>query len=235
MKTIGVLGGIGPQATMDFVRRVHAIAQRTIPQDYGGGYPPMIVSYFRQPPVVTDENNRAIQPPRPNPAFLEAAGRLGALSDFLVVTANAPHIFVDEIEAAAGQPVLSMIDLAVAEIQRRQPKLVGLLGLGRPLVYEQALDDAGIPHLGLPAGERRPLDRMIKALMEGSSGAEGTRVALAAVDSLRARGANPIVLGCTEIPLLLGEHRDAPDLIDPGRLLAGAAVAYALDDDTSLF
>jgi aspartate racemase len=234
MKTMGVLGGIGPQATMDFVRRVHAIAQQTIPQDHGSGYPPMIVSYFRHPPVMTDENNRAVQPPRPNPAFLEAAGRLGALSDFLVITANAPHIFVGEVEAAAGRPVLSMIDLAVGEIQRRRPELVGLLGFGRSLVYERALDEAGIPHQGLPAGERRPLDRMIKALMEGSSGAEGTRVALATVDALRARGANPIVLGCTEIPLLLDQHQNAPDLINPGSLLAEAAVAYALDDETRL-
>ncbi len=203
MKTIGVLGGIGPQATMDFVQHVHTAAQQIIPQDHVSGYPPMIVVYFRQPPVAVDQNGRALQPNRPNPGFVEAAARLGAQSDFLVITANAPHIFVEEIEAAAGRPVLNMIELVMGEIEHRQPELVGLLGFGRAEVYERALDEAGIPHLGLPAGERRQLDRMIKALMEGRSGPEGTRVALTAVNSLRSRGADTIVLGCTEIPLLL--------------------------------
>lgn len=227
MKTIGVLGGIGPQATMDFVERVHRIAQQTIAQDFGSGYPPMIVLYFRQPPVAVDENGRALRPRRPNPDFLQAAARLGAQSDFLVITANAPHLFLDEIKAAAGRPVLSMIDLAVDELKQRQAELVGLLGLGRPQVYERALDEAGLPYEILPAEERHQLDRMIKSLMEGRAGAEGARVAMAAVNGLRARGTDHIVLGCTEIPLLLAEGGNAPDLINPTRLLAEAAVAHA--------
>ena len=50
MKTIGVLGGLGPQATMDFEARVHRVAQRLSRRSYNGGYPPMVVYYFRQPP-----------------------------------------------------------------------------------------------------------------------------------------------------------------------------------------
>lgn len=46
MKTIGVLGGLGPQATMEFEVRVHRAAQRLIPQDGNQGYPPMVVYYF---------------------------------------------------------------------------------------------------------------------------------------------------------------------------------------------
>ena len=52
MKTIGVLGGLGPQATMDFEARVHAAAQRLIPQIANTGYPPMIVTYLRCAPMI---------------------------------------------------------------------------------------------------------------------------------------------------------------------------------------
>lgn len=52
MKTIGVLGGLGPQATMDFEQRVHRIAQELIPPHGNSGYPPMVVYYCRHPPVL---------------------------------------------------------------------------------------------------------------------------------------------------------------------------------------
>src|SRR5690349_8507351 len=52
MKPIGVLGGIGPQATMDFERRLHRAAQRVIPAHLNGGYPPMVVWYCRHPPIL---------------------------------------------------------------------------------------------------------------------------------------------------------------------------------------
>jgi aspartate racemase len=230
MKKMGVLGGIGPQATMDFVRRVHLVSQASVPQFWGSGYPPMIVDYFREPPVLLDPEGRAVEPNQPNPAFLARAARVGPLVDFLVIASNSPHQFAPEIAAAAGRPLLSMIDVTLGELKRRRPELVGLMGLGRPRVYEQALAPAGIPFVLLDEAEQGRLDGMIRALMEGRSGSEGTRVALAAVESLRARGASDIILGCTEIPLLLGPNQEAPDLINPAQLLAEAALVYALPD-----
>jgi aspartate racemase len=77
MKTIGVLGGLGPQATMDFVQRLHQVSQRFLPHDANSGYPPMVVTYFREPPVVMAEDGRPASPVQVNPAQLlaEAAVR----------------------------------------------------------------------------------------------------------------------------------------------------------------
>ena len=58
MKTIGVLGGLGPQATMDFEARIHRVAQRLIPPNKNGGYPPMVVYYCRHPPVLLTEEGK---------------------------------------------------------------------------------------------------------------------------------------------------------------------------------
>jgi aspartate/glutamate racemase len=64
--------------------------------------------------------------------------------------------------------------------------------------------------------------------MEGREAKEHTEAVREAVDELRARGVDAVVLGCTEIPLLLGDESDAPDLINPVALLAEAAVRFAI-------
>ncbi|OGT27696.1 MAG: hypothetical protein A2Z17_02895 [Gammaproteobacteria bacterium RBG_16_66_13] len=228
MKTVGVLGGLGPQATMDFEARFHQAAQRLIPQLGNSGFPPMVVFYLRHPAVVMGADLKPVQPVQPDPRLLRAAEQLGALADFLVITANAPHLFQDHIEQASGKPVLSMIEVTLEEVQRRTFQTVGLLGFGEPVVYQVPLDRLGIPNRRLPAELRDRLDQAIWAVWEGRETAEDRDAAAQAVDYLRNQGADILILGCTEIPLLLGEQAEAPDLINPAQLLAEAAVRAAI-------
>lgn len=232
MKTIGILGGLGPQATMDFEARVHAASQRLIPPRANSGYPPMIVYYHRTAPVVVDENNQPILPMEMHPALREKLEAFGKLADFLVVTANAPHLLKDIFQQVSGLKVLSMIDVTLEEVRNRGWRKPGLLGLGEPRVYMAPLDQLGVPYEALTGelGElRNRLDRAIIALMEGRAGPQETATAIEAVEALRAREVDGIILGCTEIPLLLGETAQAPDLINPAALLAEAAVRYAVE------
>ena len=232
MKTIGVLGGIGPQATMDFEARVHAISQSLIPQFFNAGYPPMVVYYHRYPPFIVDEHGKPIPPPRPNPHLMDRLGALGQMVDFFVITSNAPHLFQDLIEQTTGRTVLSMIDLTLAEVQRRGWQRVGVPGFGDPKVYTNKMERLGLTPETLPGdteGLRDRLDRAILALMAGQAGQQETLLALEAVDTLRTRGVDGIILGCTEIPLLLGEAAQAPDLLDPLQLLAESAVKLAIE------
>src|ERR1051326_29609 len=134
MKTIGVLGGMGPQATMDFEARVHAVSQQLIPQRGNSGYPPMLVYFHRALPMRVDEHNTPLVPRQIDPRFLEAAKKLAASADFLVITSNATHQFLPEVEQVTGLKVLSMIDLVVNEVKRRTWKYVGVLGFGEPTI-----------------------------------------------------------------------------------------------------
>ena len=228
MKTIGVLGGLGPQATMDFEARVHAVSQRLIPQRGNGGYPPMVVYYHRHTPVLLNDDGSPVLPIQPDPRLFEAARRVGALADFLVITANGPHMLRDAIEQAAGRPVLSMIDVTLDEVRRRGFRTLGVLGLGEPMVYLAPLGQLGLACETIDGDLRDRLDRAIVGLMEGRTGPEPSAVAREAVDTLRGRGVDAVILGCTEIPLLLGEAADAPDLINPAQLLAEATVRHAI-------
>jgi aspartate racemase len=229
VKTIGVLGGIGPQATMDFEARVHRESQRQIPPRGNGGYPPMIVYYHRRPPVVVGDDGLGREPIEPDPDLVRAAGRLGALSDFLVITSNGGHLVRDAVEQASGKKVLSMIDLTLDEIRRRRWTRVGVIGLGDPVVYTRPLDSLGIAHETLPPEDRGPINAAMFRVMEGREDTEDLRLARAAVDRLRRRGVAGVVLGCTELPILLRAHGEGPDLLNPLQLLAEGAVRHALE------
>ena len=75
----------------------------------------------------------------------------------------------------------------------------------------------------------RMLNSAIFRLMEGRDDEEERRLAREAVERLRGPGVEGIILGCTELPLLLREHAEAADLLNPAQLLAEAAVRHALD------
>jgi aspartate racemase len=229
MKTIGVLGGLGPQATMDFEARVHRVAQGKIPPHMNGGYPPMVVWYHRRPPFVIDEQGHPRMPIEPDAELLDAARRVGATANFLVIPSHGPHLFQSEIERASARPVLSIIDVTLDEVRRRGWKRVGVLTLGPALIYTQRLDSLGIAWTALGAEKRERLDGAIFRLMEGGDGDATRQVARAAVEELRAKTVDGIILGCTELPLLLREMSEDPDLINPTQLLAEAAVRRAIE------
>ena len=227
MKTIGILGGISAQATMDFEQRVHEVSQHIIPQQGNSGYPPMLVYYHRKPPVFTKDGIAPVLPIQADPDLLGAARWLRGKADFLVITANGAHVLQKEIEEASKLKVLSMIEQTLSEVKRRGWKKVGVLGFPSESVpvYTKPLSELGLTVELIDAELQARLVSDIMALMEGrvfNNAAED------AVRTLRQRSVDGIILGCTEIPLLL-ENADQPDLISPTALLAEAAVKFALD------
>ncbi len=228
MKTIGVIGGLGPQATMDFEARVHAVSQQLVPPFKSGGYPPMVVYYHRRPPFAVDAQLRPVQPLQADRHLLEAARRLGGWADLLVISANAPHMVKEQIAEAFGGTVLSMIDVTLSEVQRRRLQRVGVVGLGTPQVYLAPLQERGVAACAPPAELQAPLDAAIFALMEGRTDGADRAAARAALALLRVQQPEAVILGCTEVPLLLGDEAEAPDLINPAQLLAEAVVRLAL-------
>lgn len=228
MKTVGVLGGLGPQATMQFEALVHEAARRMIPQHVNGGYPPMLVYYFRGLPFVADAGGAPELPLRPSAAFLSASAEVGRVADFIVITSNFLHMFQTQIEAAAGCEVLSMVDLALEQVAARDWQRVGVLGFGDPLVYTDRLSRAGATTETISGKRRRNLDDAIVSVMEGRADGHALLAAESALSELRERHVDGTILACTEVPLLLGEKAAAVDLLDPLPLLAEAAVRHAL-------
>jgi aspartate racemase len=216
---------------MDFEARVHRVSQRLIPQQRNEGYPPMVVWYHRRPPIRLQDDGRPCEPREVDPALVEAARWLGKAVDFIVIPCNAAHVGAAAIREAAGCPVLSMIDLAIEDVARRGCRRVGVTGFaGAPAVYLDPLRRRGIDCATIDALAQAPLDAAIHAVAEGREGPAHAGAARAAVAALRAQAVDGIVLGCTEIPLLLEADGPQPDLVNPAALLAEAAVRFAMED-----
>ncbi|GAB4423923.1 MAG: amino acid racemase [Chloroflexi bacterium OHK40] len=229
MKTIGILGGLGPQATIDFEQRLHRAAQQLTPQQGNMTYPPLVSWFFREPPVlIAADTPPPTELPPVNPRLLEAARALGGHVDFLVIPSNGVHLWQTEIEEAAGKPVVSMVDAVVAEVQRRGCRHVGLVDF-RPAawgVYPPHLEALGLSWVELPSRYQEQLATVMRAVNEGRNGdAEEAQLRLAIL-LLQARHADGIILACTEFPLALSGSLE-PDLINPAELLAEVAVRAA--------
>ena len=228
MKTIGIIGGIGPQATVDLEMRIHKVAQQVLPQAQNGGYPPMIVEYYRHPPILLGENNIPVLPLQIDPRLLAVAKNLGGMADFLVLPSNGVHRFQREIESASGRKLLSIIDATMDEVKKRKWKRVGVLGLMTMEIYTRRLTEIGIPFETVSDELQKKVDKTVFRVMEGRDDEDDQATMLEAIHELRNKKVDGIIPGCTEIPLLLGREMDAADLVNPAQLLAEAAVKYAL-------
>jgi aspartate racemase len=175
----------------------------------------MVVWYLREAPFKLTESGARILPLQPNERLLEAAKFLGTRADFLVITSNGPHAIKAEIEQVAGRPVSSMVDLVADEAVRRGWKRVGVMEFMGGRLYQHLLAGRGIT-IEYPLEEaQEPLNRAILALMEGRAGPAEQAAGETALNEVRGRGVDGVILGCTEVPLLLAFEQNAPDVINP--------------------
>jgi aspartate racemase len=228
MKTIGIIGGMGPQATVDLEMRIHKVAQRVLPPQQNGGYPPMIVEYYRHPPILMSENGQPVFPLQIEPRLLAVAKNLGTTADFLLLPTNGVHRFQQEIEKASGRKLLSMIDVTMEEVKKRKWKRVGVLGLMTLEIYTRRLTEMGIGFEAVGNELQKEIDKTVFRVMEGRDDEHDRSILIEAIQDLRDKKVDGIIPGCTEIPLLLAKEMDADDLVNPAQLLAEEAIKYAV-------
>lgn len=231
MKTVGVLGGMGPAATLDFFARVLKETQAKRDQDH-------IRLIIDNNPAVPDRNAAvAGTGPSPAPVLQEMArGLKRAGAEILVMPCNAAHAFLADVKAATDLPVISIIDVTVESMRRALPQLTsaGVLASTGCLdanLYQTAFA-ANAVRTVVPEGEWR--ERFMGVLYRIKAGDTGPAVKaemLSVAYALSEAGAQAIVAGCTEVPLVLSAQ-DAPGpLLNSTDCLVMATVAAARGQD----
>lgn len=250
--TIGIMGGLGPYAHIDFEHRLlAAVADARRDQDY----PPWILSSL---PATPDRTACLLDGgPSPVPALRESLRRIAPVADFVVIPCNTAHAFVDALRGPGLPPILSIVDESVrAAVARVGPAgRVGLMGTSGTLtsgLYPRrarviAPDLEWVTLLDLPDGEAAQTALTMRPIygpptaegwagggIKGGTAADPLtgrphHAALAeAVRRLAAAGAGCVVTACTEIPLALGRDPiDGMALLDPLDLTARAAIDIA--------
>ena len=221
--TAGVLGGMGPDATVDFMAKVIAATSAETDQDHAR----MLVDH--NPKVPNRQTALLGDGEDPGPALAAMArGLQDAGADFLVIPCNTAHAFADAIRGAVSIPLISIIDVTVDAC--RDKGAVGVLATDGCLntgIYQDALRQANIECVLPDTGETAELMRLISAIKAGDR-SEAVVAGMRNVgNALVAKGARAIIAGCTEIPLVLtGDLMDVP-LVSSTDVLAELTAAIA--------
>ena len=230
---LGIVGGVGPAATVDFMEKI--ILRTTAGRDQD--HIRMIVEHNPQIPDRTDNLLRgAIDPTIPLYSACQKLEQAGAGA--IAIPCNTAHAFIDRIQQHLSVPILNMLELTVSHIARNFPdrKNIGLLatsGTVQSGIYRNVLEQAGLKCL-IPEKE---FQERVMAVIYGSDGvkagfdSEFCRIELGKViGHLQILGAEAIILGCTELPLILSAtdtstaSQASLPILDPTDILAGKCV-----------
>ena len=226
-KTAGVLGGMGPEATVDFMAKVIALTDASCDQDHVR----MLVDHNphvpnRQDAILGDGED-------PGPVLADMAADLESIgADFLVIPCNTAYVFEDAILAATHIPLISIIGVSIAAAQDRAPdaERIGVLatdGCLKAGVFQAGLDAAGLAAELPTEDELREFMALISAIKAGKQTDETARKMAHLAEALVARGAGAVIAGCTEIPLVLDQDAVSVPLISSTDALAEITVQLA--------
>jgi aspartate racemase len=230
VKTIGLVGGMSWESTLEYYR----IINERVKEKLGGFHSAKIVLYSVDFHEVESWQHLGKWRELTN-LMIDAALRVErAGADLLVICTNTMHKMADEVQASIRIPVLHIVDVTAAEIESRSIRKVGLLGTRFTMeqdFYKQRLSREHGPEVIIPDEKERELIHGIlyNELCLGEVKEASKGVFQKIIAGLVSRGAQGIVLGCTEIPLLVSQKDYKIPLFDTTTIHARAAADQALD------
>lgn len=225
MKRLGLVGGISWVSTIDYYRYIN----EGINAELGGlQFADCLVSSINFGVLQERGWDQGL------PMLLDACRRLQAAgAEGIVLCANTAHLHADAIRAEISLPLIHIVDATVAEVRRHGLETVGLLGtkfIMESDLYRKAFCEAGIGVLVPDRLESR--ERIQQTLKEelgkGVFQDETKEFYLKEMADLCKRGAEGVVLGCTEIPLFINQNDFDRPIFDTLKIHAEAAVRFAL-------
>jgi aspartate racemase len=225
--TVGVLGGMGPLATVDFMDKLVKATSVSAEQDH------LRVLVDSNAKVV--DRNKAIAGTGPSPGVQlaqMAAGLERSGAGFIVMACNTAHAFDQSIRDSISVPFVSMVEEAADACLRDHSGIhrVGVLGAPGCMasgLYQSALQRRGLEPMVLNAGAQQAFNALLYQIKLGSPLTEITPPMKALAQLLIDDGAELLIAGCTEVPLVLGPNDLTRPLLDATLNLARRCVLYA--------
>ncbi len=229
-KVIGIIGGMGPEATLDFFRKIllaHPVSkdqdQIRIIIDCNSKIPDRVTAIFEN----TEDPTEALIKTAQN---LERAG-----AQLLMIACNAAHYYHEWIQNSVSIPVLNIMKETAIYCQKHFPEVrhFGLLAGSSTVevgIYPKAFEKTKAKLIMPEPGDQREVMKAIYAIKAGNLGRNVKDLFLTVSKKLEESGAKAIIIGCTEIPLVI-QNGDLPNLsfIDANQVIAEAAVALACE------
>lgn len=224
-RVVGVMGGLGPAATVDFFAKVLAATGAERDQDH-------LHLLIDCDPTLPNRNEAIAKTgPSPGPGLVRMAQRLEtAGADFLVMVCNTAHAWEPEIRAATSVPFVSLIETTCDEVERLGAQRAAVLaadGCLQAELYQRALARRGIEALVPDAPAQAAFMALLYRIKRGDVSPAARAEMRGLAEAQLARGADVVVAACTEIPLVLSCSDLPCPLLSSTDLLVARTVALA--------
>ena len=227
-KVIGILGGMGPEATADLFYRIIKATPARKDQDH-------LRIIIDNNPKIPDRTAAIINKGlSPLPEMVKTAKNLErAGADFIIMPCVTAHHYYEELRKSVKISVLNMIELTTQKIEKNFPGvkkagLIATVGTIKSKIYDQALGRIGVRVIIPPESMEQDVMKAIYNHIKAGSLIEGKHIIVNVANQLIEMGAEAIICGCTEVSLVLKNGDLSVPVIDPLQILAETAVATAL-------
>jgi len=230
-KIIGVLGGMGPEATADLFAKIIHATPAISDQEH-------LRIIIDNNPQIPDRTAAIMgQGPNPLPLLVDTANNLvRAGAEFLIMPCHTAHYYYEELQKNCPVPILNMIEESVRQACEAISLLhrIGLLASRGTIIaglYDGIFNKRGVEVL-TPRGEQlEQIMEVIYGVKEGRPRGELKPLWRPVVDDLLQRNIQALILGCTELPLVIDAAEIAVPVLDPTNILAQRAVEYARNNE----
>jgi aspartate racemase len=228
MKTIGLIGGMSWQSSLEYYRILNDLVSRKLNRLHSAK---CILYSFDFEDIA--EKQRKLEWDKLGEMLSNAAKNLeDSGADVILICTNTMHKVADAVAESVNIPLLNIIDVTAERIKKAGLKKVGLLGTKFTMednFYRDRLEANGLDVLIPEADDRDFVHKVIfNELCRGIFKGESKKRFLKIIEQFIAEGAEGIILGCTEIPLLVSEDDVDVPLFDTTRIHAESAVEFAL-------
>lgn len=228
MKTVGVIGGLGPETTAEFYLDVVFSCQKRNKT----ARPSVIIASVPLPYQIEEDaiaKNIGIE--RCLPFLVQEAKRLEKAGvDFIVMPCNSLHLFIEEIRESVSIPVLSIIEETVKFIQKNEFHKVGIVSTSATVknkLYENALKQSNIGYETPSDFQQEKMGKYILNLVTGQQNNKDREGLIAIINDFENKGIDCVVLACTDLQLLMPKHPTLK-IFDTMKILADATIERIL-------
>jgi aspartate racemase len=236
VKKLGILGGMGPSASCNWYRMILNILEKKYQLTQDEQYPEMYIHSLS----MGGWSERGIEDKEAvKKSLLDAIRNMEYLKvDYIVIACNTAHIVYEYLQFNTFIPILNLINECVDHVKNAGYHSIGLISTestNRSEIYKNRFEENGVKchSLGIPY-EQGLINEIILSVQSGKSGKEERETMEFFIKSLKSNGAQAIVLGCTELPLVIKQKDVDIPIIDPGFILLNKVTDFLYENVPSL-
>lgn len=220
-QSIGIIGGMGPQASAKLLEVLIAMCNKDFGARNGEDFPEVILNSVPVPDFISNTEKVKI-------ALSILKTSVKNLEIFnpacFGIVCNTAHLLLDDLQIKTKVPFISIIDEVAKKVSKEKVSKVGLLATPVTIdsgLYQKALEKRNIKVVVPPKSEQEIVEKVIRNILAGEINKLDRQKLILVVKSLKEKGAKGIILGCTELPLIFPKNFPAP-IFDSIEILAEA-------------